>query len=590
MSSEQRSCAEFAWRRWSTSLLVLGGALALGCADDGGEHAPGVRIPVEWAQARRVKSHQSHVGKRKIECSKCHALERGELGGVRQERCTECHEGEAEIVHSCGPGEGSAWRARWRELPRLPRIQPRRRPRSKDRSLSLGLPAMPRRKASGRRAGGRRAPFAGLPQLPPAARQATGRTDQLPRVSRRSEREPTPRKASRPSGCAPPVTCRSTPWGRPPTGSAPSATPNRSRSFPPRPPSPADTRRAQAATAPHDFRRENVVSCRSCHEDRPVLGGGRIAQHAACNSCHRPHDVKADPSGACIGCHGAGKTDHPKAKGRASPCTSCHDPHPGNAVAAKPRACSSCHSEGPGRQGLPRQGRGVHRVPRAASLYPGQSQHGHLRPLSHRAGLADPAERGASQVRRVPCGAASQARPGEALRGLPREARGAGEPRPRGLPALSRAAQHQAAEALRRLPCPGTPAGARRPQAVHALPRRPHRRRQARGLRPVPRGRAEGTPREGGRGAVPSATGPMAPAGLQSPPLAPVATSKAHWRACTSTRGTGTASNATPATANGAPSAPPVALATRICKNTTPKRSVAVGVICSKAAEEWLST
>lgn len=356
MSSEQRrSCAEFACRGWSGVLLVIAAALSWACADGGSDDPHGIKIPVEWAQARRVKSHQSHVGKRKIECSKCHALERGELGGVRQERCTECHAGEAEIVHAAGKAKeahGAQAGASCLDCHAFslePGEDPKAAPTAWECQRCHGeapaddAPAVVVHRSQACRSC--HEPHAKPPVEQTSCPACHGGVNTTHATEGKSpERVCTTCHVSQHAlGKAANLQCAKCHAEQKPLVPA-SATFSGGH----------DT--CTGCHRPHDFRRENVVSCRSCHEDRPVLGGGRIAQHAACNSCHRPHDVKADPSGACIGCHGAGKTDHPKAKGRASPCTSCHDPHPGNAVAAKPRACSSCHSEAPGDKGFHAKG------------------------------------------------------------------------------------------------------------------------------------------------------------------------------------------------------------------------------------------
>ena len=300
-SNRPKARADLARRGLVAVLATIVGLLLAACGDEGPATNAGVRIPVEWADARKVRSHETHVGKRKIECSKCHELDQGVLGPVPQERCAECHQGEAEIVHGAENARKLHGPDRGRELPGLPRLQseaPAARPEGGPGGL--GLSALPQRAPRRRRSGGGRAPLPGVPDLSSAPRKAARRTDELPDLPQRCERHPRHRRQVAGAGMHHLSRLAARAGQAPPTSAAPAATPSRNPSCRRPRSSPKGTRECTGCHRPHDFRPENVVSCRSCHEDRPVLGGGRIAAHAQCNSCHRPHDVKADPSGGRV--------------------------------------------------------------------------------------------------------------------------------------------------------------------------------------------------------------------------------------------------------------------------------------------------
>jgi len=100
--------------------------------------------------------------------------------------------------------------------------------------------------------------------------------------------------------------------------------------------------RCIACHRPHDYAPENAVACRTCHENTPVLGGGRIPQHADCKNCHDPHAPSAGITRACVSCHAGQKTDHPAALGGEA-CSTCHTPHPAMGAGKVARTCSHCH-------------------------------------------------------------------------------------------------------------------------------------------------------------------------------------------------------------------------------------------------------
>lgn len=93
---------------------------------------------------------------------------------------------------------------------------------------------------------------------------------------------------------------------------------------------------------PHDYEKAKAVACRKCHEETPVLGGGKIAAHATCNNCHDAHDVQGGITRACVSCHDEKSTSHPKPKA-GEVCSACHDPHPPAGQTSPARACSNCH-------------------------------------------------------------------------------------------------------------------------------------------------------------------------------------------------------------------------------------------------------
>lgn len=93
---------------------------------------------------------------------------------------------------------------------------------------------------------------------------------------------------------------------------------------------------------PHDYAKADALGCRKCHEDTPVLGGGRIAAHETCKNCHDAHDVRGAITQACVGCHTERSTNHPKPK-QGEVCSACHDPHPPSGRVSPARACSDCH-------------------------------------------------------------------------------------------------------------------------------------------------------------------------------------------------------------------------------------------------------
>ncbi len=93
---------------------------------------------------------------------------------------------------------------------------------------------------------------------------------------------------------------------------------------------------------PHAYEKAKAVPCRECHQDTPVIGGGRVAAHANCESCHRPHDVNGAITRACVSCHTQKSTNHPKPK-VGEVCSTCHDPHPPLGQTSPARACTNCH-------------------------------------------------------------------------------------------------------------------------------------------------------------------------------------------------------------------------------------------------------
>mgnify|MGYP003471573358 CR=1 FL=1 len=350
-SNRPKARADLALRGLVAVLATIVGLLLAACGDEGPATNAGVRIPVEWADARKVRSHETHVGKRKIECSKCHELDQGVLGPVPQERCAECHQGEAEIVHGAenarklhGPTAGASC-LDCHAFSQKPELDPKAAPgawdcqRCHSEHPEGDVPAVVVHRSQA-------CQTCHQPHAKPPVEQTSCPTCHSGVNATHATEGKSPEQVC--------TTCHA-------SQHAPGKAANLSCAgchAEQKPIVPATALFAEGhekctgCHRPHDFRPENVVSCRSCHEDRPVLGGGRIAAHAQCNSCHRPHDVKADPSGACVACHGAGKTDHPRAKGKASACTSCHDPHPGNAAAARPRPCSSCHTDAAGDKGF----------------------------------------------------------------------------------------------------------------------------------------------------------------------------------------------------------------------------------------------
>ncbi len=93
---------------------------------------------------------------------------------------------------------------------------------------------------------------------------------------------------------------------------------------------------------PHEFDSKKALACVSCHAQKAVIGGGKIAAHNGCSNCHTPHNVRASPAAACTSCHKSVKPSHPPHAGSA--CTGCHDAHPDQGpVSAVAAECSSCH-------------------------------------------------------------------------------------------------------------------------------------------------------------------------------------------------------------------------------------------------------
>ena len=494
-SNRPKARADLALRGLVAVLATIVGLLLAACGDEGPATNAGVRIPVEWADARKVRSHETHVGKRKIECSKCHELDQGVLGPVPQERCAECHQGEAEIVHGAenarklhGPTAGASC-LDCHAFSQKPELDPKAAPgawdcqRCHSEHPEGDVPAVVVHRSQA-------CQTCHQPHAKPPVEQTSCPTCHSGVNATHATEGKSPEQVC--------TTCHA-------SQHAPGKAANLSCAgchAEQKPIVPATALFAEGhekctgCHRPHDFRPENVVSCRSCHEDRPVLGGGRIAAHAQCNSCHRPHDVKADPSGACVACHGAGKTDHPRAKGKASACTSCHD------RSRQRRRCPTAtllelpHGRG-WRQGIPRQDSALRGLPHTSPVWVGQGQHGHLRALPRTRGDPGGPEQRPPQVWRVPRWPSAQTLRSADLQDLPRAASGSGQSGARRLSTLSRSPQRGRTEALRQLPRQRTPERPQRTQAVLDVPRTTHGPDDPGGLRSLPPGRRKDSSRPG---------------------------------------------------------------------------------------------
>jgi hypothetical protein len=341
-------------RRWAWLSLALWavGILACSSSDSAETLHPGrgVYVPLRWSQARTIEGHDVHVGKEQVACSACHAIGQTEMGAVSPLRCAACHEKEAKISHAAAEASARAGTELKSDCSLCHRFS--------DSAAVQALESLAEHRLL-------HAHQAGDCAHCHSVRQALTPAVQIHDTGKCLDCHRPHEDASPQSG-----PCQSCHQDIQPTHALDGKTTNQvcttchqkqhaagaealatcvpcHQTTEPLVPASALFEGGHVACVgchqPHQFGKDKVVACRSCHEDVAVLGAGHASGHRDCTNCHSAHDVQGSPDQACARCHTEKHPDHPK-KGKVGACVGCHDPHPAGAqVQTRVRECSTCH-------------------------------------------------------------------------------------------------------------------------------------------------------------------------------------------------------------------------------------------------------
>ncbi|MCA9621239.1 MAG: cytochrome c3 family protein [Myxococcales bacterium] len=346
MSSRRLFQSRASWLAFVAPLVALGVACG---SEESPEHplGQGVYVGATWQKARAVIGHRAHVIDHQVACSECHDLSEGRVDIPKAAVCVSCHEKEATIehaghaenapdgpsncmlCHSFVPEPGhddplEAWdcmRCHAEKQGKTPAVviharstcDSCHRPHDKPQALPSDCRECHENVETSHAAEGRES----------GAICATCHQNQHAPATEARE------------SCAP---CHSA-LGRELQEQAgftqPAAIIPASAVF-------EGHDSCIGCHRPHRTGEEAIAPCRSCHEDTPVLGGGRIAPHADCKSCHDPHAPGEGITRACVTCHTTKHTNHPAAHGGEA-CSTCHNPHPPMGQTSPARNCTTCH-------------------------------------------------------------------------------------------------------------------------------------------------------------------------------------------------------------------------------------------------------
>ncbi|HZO15321.1 MAG TPA: hypothetical protein VFB62_18735 [Polyangiaceae bacterium] len=318
--------------KWLLVIALLA-AVVSACADD---HEPvrmgrGVYVRATWHEARGVVGHRVHVVEKKIACAECHDLSGEEIDKPGPGKCAKCHAKESGIHHAIEQARKKAGSDAPSDCMQCHAFVPRKDEdswacMSCHASRQDDTPAVVIHKQS----------TCDTCHRPHAQKEVT------PSNCQECHEEVTTEHASagkQPSQVC--TTCHEKQHARAQAARSSCAPCHASQ----QPIVPATALfeghgECTGCHRPHDYKKSEAVACRSCHEQKPVLGGGRIPEHSNCASCHKPHAPRE--VGACLGCHKAQSTDHPQGAATTQ-CGTCHVMHPSMGKEGPARACSNCH-------------------------------------------------------------------------------------------------------------------------------------------------------------------------------------------------------------------------------------------------------
>ena len=308
---------------------------ACGVADDSG---PGLQVGERWQQAREVVGHQKHVIEHHVACSACHDLSGKEIDRPTAMSCLgECHAAEAKIEHA----HESARRLLG---PDAPSDCLQCHAFVTDSHQSDAIEPWDCLRCHAEPQGDTPAVVIHQQSTCDSCHQPHGEAQVQPAACNDCHDDISTQHASQnKTAAAVCTTCHEHQHGEAKEARATC----RSCHLEEKPIVPATAlfeghTECTGCHRPHEYAASQAISCRQCHEDTTVLGGGRVAAHANCASCHDAHDVKGAITKACVSCHTKRVTQHPAPK-QGEVCSTCHDPHPPSSQKSPARACSNCH-------------------------------------------------------------------------------------------------------------------------------------------------------------------------------------------------------------------------------------------------------